>query len=406
MMSEVKADSVNPPTPASAAAARKNSALSTSVATTVEADLDLPKDCFLLPKQNDGFQIPYFLSSEEEVEKIRPPAVIQTWEQRYAELTEAQQKAHVDFKKMVADAPWYEEGKFDNWLCLRYLIARNYDLKKSFAMLENTVKWWKETGSETWRCDACLENPNQHMGQFIGWDKENRPVMFMSMRWGPERKNPLRHMVCCFNHLIRMMPEGVGKWVCVTDFETYSHLHDGKPSMGLGVIRTIQDHFPERLGKMICVNPPKLFSFLWKLFLPAIDPVTRTKVEFIYTDDKPAACEEFQRLFPEHLCDYLCDSYDRSKYNLPAKPLVWYPRADGYPKTYEERKARVQQLKEQEKQGKSDAKKAAHDAKKAQREERHRERHEKKDRKKAEERKNSTLVSGTSNKVETPKQDA
>ncbi|KPI83000.1 hypothetical protein ABL78_7981 [Leptomonas seymouri] len=384
-MSEMKDEIANPSTQAGLAV-RHNSAMSTSVATTVEADLDLPEDCFLLPKQNDGFQIPYFLSSKEEVNKIRPPPVVKTWEQRYAELSESQQKAHASFKEMVAGAPWYEENKFDDWLCLRYLIARNYDLKKSFVMLENTVKWWKETGSETWRCDACFENPSQHMAQFVGWDKEHRPVVFMSMRWGPERKNPLRHMVVCFNHLIRMMPVGVGKWVCLTDFQTYSHLHDGKPSMGISVIRTIQDHFPERLGKMICINPPKLFSFLWNLFLPAIDPVTRSKVEFVYTDDKPAACEEFQRLFPQHLCDYLCDTYDRSKYNLPAKPLVWHPRPDGYPKTFEERKPRVQQLKELEKQNKSNAK-AARKAKKGE----------------IEERESSTAASPTSSNAETSK---
>lgn len=399
-MSVPNSNGASPHTPS---AARKNSTLSASSASTLESDLDLPKDCFLLPKQNDGFQIPYFLSSEEEVSKIRPPAVVKTWEQRHAELNESQQKTLTDFKAMVAGATWYEEEKFNDWLCLRYLIARSYDQKKAFAMLENTVKWWKETGSETWRCDACLENPNQHMGQFIGWDKEHRPVMFMSMRWGPERKNPLRHMVCCFNHMIRMMPVGVEKWVCVTDFETYSHMHDGKPSMGMGVIRTIQDHFPERLGKMICINPPKLFSFLWKLFLPVVDPVTRTKVEFLYTDDKPAVCEEFQRLFPEHLSYYLSDSYDRSKYNLPAKPLVWHPRSDGYPTTFEQRKQRVAQLKEQEKQGKSDAKKAAHDARKERHDERHRERQAKRDGKKAE-RHASTAASGTPNKAQTPKQ--
>ncbi|KPA86413.1 hypothetical protein ABB37_00589 [Leptomonas pyrrhocoris] len=403
-MSEVKDETANPSATAGVAG-RQTSTLSTSVATTIEADLDLPKDCFLLPKQNEGFQIPYFLSSAEEVDKIRPPPVVQTWEQRYAELNESQQKALADFKKMVTAASWYEEKKFDDWLCLRYLIARNYDLKKSFVMLENTVKWWKESGAETLRCDACFTNPNQHMAQFVGWDKEYRPVMFMSMRWGPERKNPLQHMVFCFNHIIRMMPVGVGKWVCVTDFETYSHLHDGKPSMGLSVIRAIQDHFPERLGKMICINPPKLFSFLWKLFLPAIDPVTRTKVEFLYTEDRPAVCEEFPRLFPPHLCEYLSDTYDRSKYNLPARPLVWYPRPEGYPKTLEERAPCIQQLKELEKRNKSDAKKAAHDANKERKEERHRKRQEMKDRKK-EERKNSTLISGTSNKAQTPKLDA
>ncbi|KAK7201249.1 CRAL/TRIO, N-terminal domain/CRAL/TRIO domain containing protein [Novymonas esmeraldas] len=358
--------------------ASSSSASSASSRTTVEADLKLPADCFLLPKQNEGFQIPYFLSSAEEVDKIRPPAVVKTWEQRHAELDETQQRRLADFRKMVADAPWYDEAKFDGWLCLRYLIARSYDLKKAFAMLENTVKWWKETGSETWHCETCLENSSNHMGQFIGWDLEYRPVMFMSMRWGQDRSNPLHHMVTAFNHMIRQMPVGVEKWVCVTDFETYSHLRDGKPSMGLTVIRAIQDHFPERLGKMVCINPPKLFSVLWKLLLPAIDPVTRSKVEFLWTEASPAVCEAFPRLFPPHLSAYLCDSYDRSKHDLPATPLVWRPRPEGYPTTYAEREQQLKAMKEKEKMDKKDAKKAAHETKHQEKEERRRERHERK----------------------------
>ncbi|KAG5492235.1 hypothetical protein GH5_01145 [Leishmania sp. Ghana 2012 LV757] len=348
-----------PPTPYDSDAAACSSG-----ASTIEADLDLPKDCFLFPKQNDAFQIPYFLSSTEEVAKIRPPAVVKTWEQRVAELKDVQQRKLEEFKKMVIAAPWYEVKKFDDWLCLRYLIARSFSISEAFSMLENTVKWWKETGSETWQCDTCMENPNHHMGQFIGWDKEHRPVMFMSMRWGPERKNPLRHMVCSFNHLIRLMPVGVEKWVCVTDFETYSHLHDGKPSVGVSVIRVIQDHYPERLGKMVCINPPKLFSILWKLILPVIDPVTRTKVEFLWTEAQPSVCEAFPRLFPPHLSEYLSDSYDRSKFNLAAKPLVWRPRPEGYPDNFEERKQQLKTMKEKEKSDKKDSKKAAHDAKK------------------------------------------
>nr|CAJ2480979.1 unnamed protein product [Leishmania braziliensis] len=344
-----------------------------SAASTVEADLDLPKDCFLLPKQNDGFQIPYFLSSEEEVNKIRPPTVVKTWEQRRGELEEAQQRKLEAFIKMVSAAPWYAAEKFDNWLCLRYLLARSFDLDKAFSMLEGTVRWWKETGSETWQCEACLENPNGHMGQFIGWDKEHRPVMFMSMRWGPERKNPLRHMVCAFNHLIRMMPVGVEKWVCVTDFETYSHLYDGKSSVGVRVIRVIQDHYPERLGKMLCINPPTLFSVLWKLVLPAIDPVTRTKVEFLWTEAQPSVCETFPSLFPQHLSEYLSDSYNRSKYNLPAKPLVWQPRPGGYPMSFEEHRQQLKAMKK-EKGPKKGASKAAHGANKRT-EEQHRQGH-------------------------------
>lgn len=339
---------------------------------TTEKDLQLPKECFLLPKQNDGFQIPYYLTSEEQVSRVRPPAVVQTWEERHAQLDAEQKEKYEKFVEMVKAAPWYDPKTQDCWCCLRYLVARSFDLKKSFHMIEKTAEWLQETGSADWKCDSCLENPNQHMGQFVGWDREHRPVMFMSMRWGPERKNPLRHMITCFNHLITLMPVGVEKWVCVTDFETYSHIKDSKPSMGISVIQTIQNHYPERLGKMICVNPPGMFWFLWKLFYPVIDPLTRTKVEFLYTEDKPSVYDSFPKLFDNPLTPFLFDSYHRSKRDLPAEPLVWVPNPEGYPKDYEERKAQLKDMKEKdkevkkaEKEKKDEEKKAEHEAKKA-----------------------------------------
>ncbi|EPY29859.1 hypothetical protein AGDE_09752 [Angomonas deanei] len=233
-------------------------------------------------------------------------------------------------------------------------------------MLEKTAQWIKDFGyDEKTQCSICQKDPNQHMGQFIGWDKEHRPVMFMSMRWGPERKNPLEHMVCCFKHLISQMPQGVEKWVCVTDFESYSHFKDGKPSMGLGVINTIQDHFPERLGKMICVNPPTLFWVLWKAFYNFIDPVTRTKVEFVYTEDKPCIYESFPKLFPYHIRGFMYDTYNRSKHKLPAEPLVWVPDPDGYPTTHDERKEQLKANKAREKDDKKAVKEAEKEKKDA-----------------------------------------
>lgn len=314
-------------------------------------DLQLPTDCFPLPRQNVGFQIPYFLSSVAEVSRIRPPAVVKTWETRFGELSAKQQQAFHEYVVKVKAAQWYDAAKHDDWTCLRYLSARQYDLRKAFDMLANSAKWRMETGSDDWICEACVQCPNGHMSQFVGWDRQHRPVLYMSMRWGPERKEPMKHMVCAFNHLVRMMPEGVEQWVCLSDFETYSHLRDGKPSMGLSVIRTIQDHFPERLGNMICINPPTMFWVLYKLFYPVIDPATRTKVLFLYTEDKPSVYDAFPSLFPDHLSQFLYDSYHRSKHNMPAVPLVWRPAEKGYPADFEERKA---QLKEQKKTTKED----------------------------------------------------
>ncbi|RNF07930.1 cellular retinaldehyde-binding protein/triple function domain-containing protein [Trypanosoma rangeli] len=285
----------------------------------------LPCDLFLLTRQNEGFQIPFFLSTEEEAAKVRPPAVVKTLEARLEELSPKQQETLRDFKEIVKSAPWYNENEHDDWLLIRYLIARNFDKKKSFAMLEKSVRWRKEKDVDNWVCEVCLENPNKHLMQFVGWDLQSRPVCFMAMRWGPERKHPLKHCVNAFNHLVRLMPVGVEQWVCVTDFETFSYVKDSHPKMALSVVQTIQDHFPERLGLMILVNPPKMFAVLWSALSPAIEEKTRAKVMLLYTKVKPNIQTGFAKIFPTALAEYLCESYRRSEANvLPTTP-VWYP---------------------------------------------------------------------------------
>lgn len=305
----------------------------------------LPEEYFLLKKQNRGFQVPFFISSLEEVKKVHPPDVVKTWEERYKDLNNDQQCAFDQFEKEAQSKSWYDSEKYDNWYLIRYLTARNFDCRKAMQQLEDTVEWLKIPENNATTCSICQENPDLHCSYFAGWDLEYRPVLYMSMRWGPERKHPLQHMIAAFHHLIKLMPVGVEKWVCITDFETYSHLRDSNPSMGISVIQTIQRHFPERLGKMICVNPPKLFWGLWKLFSPFVDPPTKEKAEFLYTEAKPSIYDRFPKIFPETLCQYLYDSLDRSKYNIPADPLIWRPCSLGYPSNYEERKEDLKDLK-------------------------------------------------------------
>lgn len=318
------------------------------------------EECFLLKKQNKGFQIPFFLSSHVELEKIRPPAVVKTWDTRYEELGSENQQIFDEFRTKVESKPWYNSDLHDNWCLIRYLTARNFNCTKALEQLQETVEWLKNPENSSTECSLCQKDPDLHCGQFVGWDLSHRPVMFMSMRWGPERKHPLNHMIAAFNHLTKLMPLGVEKWVCLTDFETYSHLKDSNPSMGISVIQTIQTHFPERLGKMICINPPTLFWVLWNLFSPFVDPPTKEKVEFLYTEDRPSTYDSFSRLFPEHLCQYLHDAFDRSKYGIKADPLVWYPSSDAYPSNFEERKRQLKDIKNRlkacRKEGKEEAK--------------------------------------------------
>lgn len=291
----------------------------------------LPREFFLFPRQNPGFAIPPYLATDEAAQLIRPPAQVRTLKERLSDCSEDELAKLDEIRAKVKDQPWYNAEIHSDWTLLRYLAARSFKVEKSMTMLEKTAKWYSETGADRWICPECMDFPEKHMMQFVGWDLQHRPVIYASLRWGSDRTDPQRslvHTVSAFNHAVRLMPEGVEQWVSMTDFETYSHFKDGNPRMGSTVITALQDHFPERLAMMILVNPPTMFSVLWKLFSPFIDARTKEKVRFMYTKGKPNIRDEFPKLFPAHVCEYLVAAFERNKKgqlpgeDTPSSPLV------------------------------------------------------------------------------------
>ncbi|CUE65711.1 Hypothetical protein, putative [Bodo saltans] len=279
-------------------------------------DTVVPTEYFMFPRQNQGFSIPQYLATTEAAEAVRPPPSVKSIEERRAEFSPEQLAALDELRALVVEQEWYEPDHHNDWMLIRYSLARNFNVKKSFAMLEKSALWNKETGSRTWTCNTCIENPNLHLMQFVGWDFQCRPILYSSMRWGTDRSDPqrsLQHSVMAFNHAVSLMPEGVEQWIHMTDFETYSHLKDSNPKMGTTVISALQDHFPERLGMMILIDAPSMFSVLWALFSPFIDARTKEKVRFMYTKSKPNIRDEFPKLFPDHVCQYLIPSFERNK---------------------------------------------------------------------------------------------
>ena len=44
------------------------------------------------------------------------------------------------------------------------------------------------------------------------------------------------------------------------------------------------NHYPERLGQIVCLSPPLIFFALYRAVLPALDPVTRSKIVMLRSD--------------------------------------------------------------------------------------------------------------------------
>jgi hypothetical protein len=221
--------------------------------------------------------------------------------------------ALVEIRKFRDDSQWNPE-EVDDWMLLRYLVARDWKVSKSIKMLTATMEWRKDNQAK--KCFRCVTDPNAHMMEFVGWDNFHRPVMYSSHRWSLDRANvpqSVDHVLESYQHAEKLLPVGVDKWVVTVDFVTYSHWTDGRSKSGKEVINMLQDHFPERLGMQILIDPPTMFWLLWKILSAFVDEKTKQKVAFWYIDDEPRISEEFPKIFPPYLSKYLLDAFVYNK---------------------------------------------------------------------------------------------
>ncbi|KAK1868545.1 hypothetical protein I4F81_011030 [Pyropia yezoensis] len=71
-------------------------------------------------------------------------------------------------------------------------------------------------------------------------------------------------------------------YVCVMDFAGFGRA-DLSPAVGRRSLFLFAAHYPERLSAAIVVNAPPLFSALYRLLHPFIDPVTAAKLTMVRT---------------------------------------------------------------------------------------------------------------------------
>lgn len=82
---------------------------------------------------------------------------------------------------------------------------------------------------------------------------------------------------------VRLMPEGVEKWVWVMDFHGFGFA-DCNPKIGKIFLDLTATHYPERLGNIIVAGAPTLFNGLWSMLKPLVDDVTKEKIRFVPYD--------------------------------------------------------------------------------------------------------------------------
>ena len=163
-------------------------------------------------------------------------------------------------------------------------------MARAASMLENTLLWRQECRPWEKPCALCLENPLALNMRLVGFDASGRAVIYTCFGQAHDRFKSTEaadHLTHCLEQTALMMEarasflpdeETAEQWVWVIDFYGFA-LRDNHPQTGL-LTAALLNHYPERMGCCVLYGAPGLFSGLWAVVKPLLDPVTTQKIRF------------------------------------------------------------------------------------------------------------------------------
>ena len=83
------------------------------------------------------------------------------------------------------------------------------------------------------------------------------------------------------------------------------------PKLGYSLSQTMADHYPERLGLVICLHHSAIFHGVWKAISVFLHPNTLAKVHLLRSKRKYH--EAFQKYFSEEMVTWLMDEISLNK---------------------------------------------------------------------------------------------
>ncbi|KAL6302782.1 CRAL-TRIO domain-containing protein [Sparassis latifolia] len=228
----------------------------------------------------------------------------------------------VQFREQLVQEDLLHEGDTigtDDGTLLRFLVARDFDLKQALAMWQNCVQWRKAVGGvgidELYRRMDRLDYPERdHVLQywpssFHKTDKKGRPLNFQyygginmpELYKGISPERLWEYVVVSAESLPREcipIAERVSGTPnlghhCIVDLKDFglSQFWQMKNFCRDGFAMT-QNYYPELMSKLSVVNAPTSFTFIWSLVKPWLSPVTQSKVEILGANFREVLLEQ------------------------------------------------------------------------------------------------------------------
>ncbi|KAL4326274.1 hypothetical protein GQ457_11G011320 [Hibiscus cannabinus] len=200
-------------------------------------------------------------------------------------------------------------------ILLKFLRARDFKVKDSFAMLRNTIKWRKEFGIDE-LLDEDLGDDMEKVVFMHGQDRESHPVCYnvygefqnkdlYQKAFSDEEKRTkfLRWRIQFLEKSIRKLdfrPGGVSTVFQVSDLRNSPG--PGKREHRLATkqaLELLQDNYPEFVAKQVFINVPWWYLAFYTMISPFM--TQRTKSKFVFAGPTKSAETLFKYIPPEQV---------------------------------------------------------------------------------------------------------
>lgn len=219
------------------------------------------------------------------------------------DLSPKQQQALQQFREVCKDLLNNDD---DDYYCLRWLRARNFDIQQAKEMMKKCIAWRKANNVDDFSKDDYKPPEFVHrtlIGGMYGVDKQGGPVwiypfgnfQIKPFLRGCTVKEILMYMAWRCEQGMKKMREQSKKLgkvvetqVVIFDFDNFSMLQALTAEAVSAVsafIRMYEANYPERLHQAFVINVPSLFSVLFNLIKPLLTGNTLTKVHVLGKGD-------------------------------------------------------------------------------------------------------------------------
>ncbi|OIT03603.1 PREDICTED: SEC14 cytosolic factor-like [Nicotiana attenuata] len=161
-----------------------------------------------------------------------------------------------------------KQEKLCNNACIeRFLKAKGDNVKKAAKQLRNCLSWRHSLAIDHLIADEFSAELAEGAAYVSGHDDESRPVLIFRIKQDCHKfhsqKLFTRLLVFTLEVAIQTMIKGVEQFVILFD-ASFFRSASAFMNILLPTLKIITDYYPGRLHKAFVIDPPSLFSYLWK----------------------------------------------------------------------------------------------------------------------------------------------